>query len=115
MFISHDLSVVRLFSHRIAVMYLGRIVETGETEPDLREPKTPLHPVAAGRGAADRRAARHRHFWLEGEPPSPDNLPPGCRFAPRCPRADGLCGRDDPASRALADGRLIACHHAVDG
>ena len=60
MFISHDLSVVRLFSHRIAVMYLGRVVETGETERDLRRPEASLHPVAARRGAADRRAARHR-------------------------------------------------------
>jgi oligopeptide/dipeptide ABC transporter ATP-binding protein len=115
MFISHDLSVVRLFSHRIAVMYLGRIVETGETSQIFANPKHPYTqsllaavPQIGGRRVTDT-------FWLEGEPPSPDNLPPGCRFAPRCPRADGLCGRDDPASRALADGRLIACHHAVDG
>jgi oligopeptide/dipeptide ABC transporter ATP-binding protein len=50
-------------------------------------------------------------FWLEGEPPSPNDLPPGCRFAPRCPRADALCRRDDPASRPMPDGRLVACHY----
>ncbi len=115
MFISHDLSVVRLFSHRIAVMYLGRIVETGETSQIFASPKHPYTqsllaavPQIGGRRVTDT-------FWLEGEPPSPDNLPPGCRFAPRCPRADDLCRSDDPASRPMADGRLIACHHAVDG
>jgi oligopeptide/dipeptide ABC transporter ATP-binding protein len=112
MFISHDLSVVRLFSHRIAVMYLGRVVETGATEQIFADPKHPYTqsllaavPQIGGRRVTD-------DFWLEGEPPSPDNLPPGCRFAPRCPRADALCRSDDPQSRPMADGRLVACHHA---
>jgi oligopeptide transport system ATP-binding protein len=112
MFISHDLSVVRLFSHRIAVMYLGRVVETGPTEQIFADPKHPYTqsllaavPQIGGRRITD-------DFWLEGEPPSPDNLPPGCRFAPRCPRADALCRSDDPASRPMQDGRLVACHHA---
>jgi oligopeptide transport system ATP-binding protein len=112
MFISHDLSVVRLFSHRIAVMYLGRVVETGATEQVFADPKHPYTqsllaavPQIGGRRITD-------DFWLEGEPPSPDNLPPGCRFAPRCPRADELCRSEDPQSRPMADGRLVACHHA---
>ncbi len=112
MFISHDLSVVRLFSQRIAVMYLGRVVETGATEQIFADPKHPYTqsllaavPQIGGRRVTD-------DFWLEGEPPSPDNLPPGCRFAPRCPRADELCRRDDPQSRPLPDGRLVACHYA---
>ena len=108
MFISHDLSVVRLFSHRIAVMFSAG---DRRDQPDLREPYTQsllaAVPQIGGRCVTDT-------FWLEGEPPSPDNLPPGCRFAPRCPRADDLCRSDDPSSRALADGRLIACHHASD-
>jgi oligopeptide transport system ATP-binding protein len=111
MFISHDLSVVRLFSDRIAVMYLGRVVETGPTEQIFAEPKHPYTqsllaavPQIRGRRITDT-------FWLEGEPPSADNLPPGCRFAPRCPRADDLCRRDDPQSRQMADGRFVACHH----
>ena len=112
MFISHDLSVVRLFSHRIAVMYLGRVVETGETEQIFAAPK---HPYTQSLLAAVPQIGAQRitdNFWLEGEPPSPDNLPLGCRFAPRCPRADARCRRDDPQSRSMADGRLVACHHA---
>jgi oligopeptide/dipeptide ABC transporter ATP-binding protein len=112
MFISHDLSVVRLFSHRIAVMYLGRVVETGETEKIFADPKHPYTqsllaavPQIGGQRITDR-------FWLEGEPPSADNLPAGCRFAPRCPRADALCRSDDPKSRPLSDSRHVACHHA---
>jgi oligopeptide/dipeptide ABC transporter ATP-binding protein len=95
-------------------MYLGRVVEIGETNAIFAGPKHPYTqsllaavPQIGGRRITDT-------FWLEGEPPSPEHLPPGCRFAPRCPRADALCRRDDPASRPMADGRLVACHHAVD-
>jgi oligopeptide/dipeptide ABC transporter ATP-binding protein len=111
MFISHDLSVVRLFSHRIAVMYLGRIVEIGDTEQIFTSPR---HPYTQSLLAAVPKIGGRRvteTFWLEGEPPSPGNLPPGCRFAPRCPRADQRCRSDDPASSPLADGRLVACHY----
>jgi oligopeptide/dipeptide ABC transporter ATP-binding protein len=111
MFISHDLSVVRLFSDRIAVMYLGRVVETGETAQIFADPK---HPYTQSLLAAVPQIGGKRitdTFWLEGEPPSPDNLPPGCRFAPRCPRADALCRSNDPESRKIEDGRLLACHH----
>ncbi|MCC7281637.1 MAG: ATP-binding cassette domain-containing protein [Acetobacteraceae bacterium] len=112
LFISHDLSVVRLFSHRIAVMYLGRIVEIGPTEQVFRDPRHPYTQslLAAVPEIGGRRVTET--FWLEGEPPSPGNLPPGCRFAPRCPRADATCRAEDPASRALDDHRLVACHHA---
>ncbi len=114
MFISHDLSVVRLFSHRIAVMYLGRVVEIGSTEAVFARPRHPYTqsllaavPIIGGRRVTET-------FWLEGEPPSPGNLPPGCRFSPRCPRATAECIVTDPAPRALADGRIVACHHADD-
>ena len=111
MFISHDLSVVRLFSQRIAVMYLGRIVEIGETEAVFASPRHPYTrsllaavPMIGGRRVVDT-------LTLEGEPPSPGNLPSGCRFRPRCPRADAICTADEPSLRGLPDGRLAACHH----
>ena len=112
MFISHDLSVVRLFSHRIAVMYLGRVVEIGSTEAVFADPRHPYTqsllaavPVIGGRRVVE-------SFWLEGEPPSPGNLPAGCRFSPRCPRATPHCTAVDPTPRVLADGRVVACHYA---
>ena len=111
MFISHDLSVVRLFSHRIAVMYLGRVAEIGDTTQIFADPK---HPYTQSLLAAVPQIGGPRvtdHFKLEGEPPHPDALPPGCRFAPRCPRADARCRSEDPQGRTLADGREVACHH----
>ena len=112
MFISHDLSVVRLFSQRIAVMYLGRVVELGETEAVFAAPAHPYTrsllsavPIIGGRRIVDT-------FALEGEPPSPGAIPSGCRFRTRCVRADGRCAAEDPADRAMADGRLVACHYA---
>ncbi len=114
MFISHDLSVVRLFSERIAVMYLGRVVETGPTERIFAAPSHPYTqsllaavPMIGGRRVVE-------NFALEGEPPSPGAIPSGCRFRPRCPRADARCAAEDPADRALPDGRRVACHYALE-
>jgi oligopeptide transport system ATP-binding protein len=111
-FISHDLGVVRLVSRRIAVMYLGQVVELGETEAVFISPRHPYTqsllaavPVVGGRRVTD-------EFWLEGEPPSPGNLPSGCRFRTRCPRADARCVAEEPELRTLDDGRQVACHFA---
>jgi oligopeptide/dipeptide ABC transporter ATP-binding protein len=109
-FISHDLTVVRLISHRIAVMYLGKIVETGATEDIFARP---LHPYTQSLLAAVPVVGGARvteNFWLEGEPPSPTNLPSGCRFRTRCPRAQARCAAEEPALRTLPDGRMAACH-----
>jgi oligopeptide transport system ATP-binding protein len=114
LFISHDLRLVEYLSHRIAVMYLGRVVETG---PTAELSKQPLHPYtralfdAAPRLPRDGEAPRKR-LRLAGEPPSASAPPPGCGFAPRCPRAErGKCDTEVPPLAASAPGssHQVAC------
>ena len=112
LFIAHDLAMVRHVSQRIAVMYLGRLVEEGPAEALW---SAPLHPytqlLVASSPEPDPRAARERrHQPATGEPPSPLDAAPGCRFAARCPHAEARCRAETPAVRPLADGRRVACH-----
>lgn len=109
LFISHDLKVVRQVSQHMAVMYLGRIIEYGETNLLLSNPAHPYTkalvsavPVAGGR--------RHERIVLKGEPPNPAVRPTGCAFHPRCPIARPECTSVSPAFSALSDGRSVACH-----
>ncbi len=115
LFISHDLSVVRHVSHRVAIMYLGRIVELG---PAARIYGAPRHPYTQGlldsvpKLRLDDAAVSFRP--IAGELPSPLAPPSGCAFHPRCPRATELCLRERPELRQAADGMAVACHHAEE-
>jgi len=110
LFVSHDLAVVEHVAHRIAVMYLGRIVELSTRE---RIFSRPLHPyteaLMAAAPIADPRARRERRV-LEGDVPSPMNPPPGCHFHTRCPYAVARCRTEDPPLQEVAPGHVVACH-----
>jgi len=109
-FIAHQLGVVRHISNRVAIMYLGRIVETGPTE---RVFTAPQHPYTAGLLAAAPRpdpALRHRKPAVRGDIPSPLRIPSGCRFRTRCPYAIDRCAVDDPALAPVEPDHAVACH-----
>ncbi len=116
LFIAHDLAVVRHISDRIAVMYLGKIVEVAPAD-DLYD--NPLHPytitLLSSIPIPDPRVERHRKaIRVEGDLPSPANPPAACRFHTRCPFVQPTrCADDEPLLRAL-DGHLVACHYAED-
>jgi oligopeptide/dipeptide ABC transporter ATP-binding protein len=110
LFVSHDLAVVEHIGHRIAVMYLGHIVEIGPKDEVLSDPQHPYtQALIAAAPVPDPRARRER-FVLEGDVPSPLNPPPGCRFHTRCPVAVARCREEKPALREIAPGRRAACH-----
>ncbi|MBL8584129.1 MAG: ABC transporter ATP-binding protein [Rhizobiaceae bacterium] len=115
--ISHDLDVIGHVADRIAVMYLGTIIEQG---PAAEIMAAPLHPYTqALLSAAPTLAARRRRDWkrivLTGDPPNPANVPSGCRFHPRCHLAREVCRKTVPPLRPVAEsGRLVACHFAPD-
>ncbi|MGH8675288.1 MAG: ABC transporter ATP-binding protein [Burkholderiales bacterium] len=106
-FISHDLAVVRHLSHRIAVMYLGKIVELGPAAELLQRP---LHPYTRALVSAARLGqARGKRILLAGDPPSPVNPPPGCAFHPRCSYAIPECSKVVPPLEAFRAGHEAAC------
>ncbi len=111
LFISHDLSMVRHIATRVAVMYLGRIVELAPREALYAEP---LHPYTKALLSAvpepNPALAQKQRVVLTGDVPSPSNPPKGCNFCTRCPVVQDICRTDDPETREVQPGRFVACH-----
>jgi oligopeptide/dipeptide ABC transporter ATP-binding protein len=114
LFISHDLRIVKRLSHRIAVMYLGRIVEEGPTEPIYRRPYHPYTKALLSAVPEPSVGAARERLLLKGEPPSPIAPPAGCEFHTRCPFARERCRTEAPALRDLGEGRKASCHFAEE-
>lgn len=115
LFVSHDLAVVEHIGHRIAVMYLGRIVELA---PKDRIFAQPLHPYSEALMSAAPIAdpkTRRKRLVIEGDVPSPMNPPPGCHFHTRCPYAEARCKLEYPPLQEIAPGHLVACHLRTPG
>jgi oligopeptide/dipeptide ABC transporter ATP-binding protein len=111
-FISHDLSTLRFIADRVAIMYVGRIVESGPSEELFARP---LHPYTRALIAAvpSVTARGERRLKLSGEPPDPGNPPSGCPFHPRCPDAIDQCREVRPELTVVGEGRAVACHVAL--
>ena len=110
LFIAHDLSVVRHISDRVAVMYLGRMVETGPAEELFRKPAHPYTKALIAAIPEPDPTLRREFVPLAGEIPSPSKPPSGCRFHTRCPLAQARCRTEDPALAPSGAGRAVACH-----
>lgn len=113
-FIAHDLSVVEHISDRIAVMYVGKLVEIAESEELLRNPKHPYTEALVSAVPPADPDIKMERIILEGDVPSPVNPPPGCTFNPRCRYAKERCTMEVPALREVAPDHFVACHFAEE-
>ncbi|MFO1190998.1 MAG: dipeptide ABC transporter ATP-binding protein [Rhodoferax sp.] len=115
LFVSHDLAVVEHIGHRIAVMYLGRIVELAPKDRIFAQPQHPYsEALMAAAPIADPKARRKR-LVIEGDVPSPMNPPSGCHFHTRCPYAEARCRQEYPPLQEIAPGHVVACHLRTPG
>jgi peptide/nickel transport system ATP-binding protein len=112
LFVAHDLSVVRHISNRVAVMYVGRIVELAETTEIFERPKHPYTAALLSAVPEPDPRVRSRRIVLQGEVANPAAPPSGCYFHPRCPYATTVCRAETPARQEISRGHFVSCHHA---
>lgn len=110
LFISHDLAVVEHMTHRVAVMYLGKIVEIGTREQIFTKPHHPYTKALRSAVPLPDPTVKRERITLKGDVPSPINIPSGCRFHTRCPFAFDRCRKEEPAPREISAHHLSACH-----
>lgn len=110
LFITHDLGVAYVFSDRIGIMYLGKIVELGPTEEVVKNPKHPYTKALISVVPTPDPEMRREKIILKGERPDPSNIPPGCRFHPRCPFVMDICRKDAPEAVFISEGHWVSCH-----
>jgi len=108
--ISHNLSVVRMICNRMAVMYLGKIMEISTTEKIFNKPVHPYTKTLIEAIPQIGERKKHDNLLLKGEPPSPENLPTGCRFQSRCPFKKDICEKIEPSLQEVETGHLVACN-----
>jgi oligopeptide/dipeptide ABC transporter ATP-binding protein len=108
--IAHNMATVRYLSHRMAVMYVGRIVEAGASEDLFTAPLHPYTQALISAAAANQPGSAQDQIILSGDVPSPANPPSGCRFHPRCPKVFSPCSTEAPQLREMAPGHFVACH-----
>lgn len=115
--VAHDLAIVREACSAVTVMYLGRVAEAGASRPFFRDPAHPYSQalLSAVPSPDPRLESTRRRILLSGDPPSPSNPPPGCRFSTRCPIAIPQCKNTEPSLRTVGHGGMAACHLADGG
>jgi peptide/nickel transport system ATP-binding protein len=113
LFISHDLGLIRHFSKKIVLMYVGRVVEYGPSEPLFSRPRHPYTEALLSNVPTTRPELTGRKIILKGEPADPINPPPGCPFHPRCLYAEDVCASAEPELVEVGPGHIAACHFAA--